>query len=359
MSTPITPPLSPPTGDPASTTLSWGVAALWEQLAPLLPGLSIEVLRSVGSTNSVLLDRASVRPGERRGNAAEVAKAADIGSAQVRRSVESAAFGRRAADLQPGLLVAEQQTAGRGRQGRDWQSVAGASLTFSLGVPLALRDWSGLSLAVGVALCEALDPPGAGTGTGPRLALKWPNDLWLIDVSPEVAPAADASGNVSSDGASVSPGRKLGGILIETVAAGPQRLAVIGVGLNVLPWGPTPAGADLSSGFGAICELDPAATAPTVLARVALPLVLALQQFERDGFGAFAERFAARDLLFGRAVTTTRADLPHGIARGVSAQGELHVEAPGGAIVNVASGEVSVRLDGPSAQAQLQASPPC
>ena len=355
MSTPIPPPpppppppLSPSTGDPASdgasTTLSWGVAALWEQLAPLLPGLSIEVLRSVGSTNSVLLDRASVRPGERRGNAAEVAKAADIGSAQVRRSVESAAFGRRAADLQPGLLVAEQQSAGRGRQGRVWQSVAGASLTFSLGVPLALRDWSGLSLAVGVALCEALDPPGASAG--PRLALKWPNDLWLVDVGP----TADASGNVSSDGASRSPGRKLGGILIETVAAGPQRLAVIGIGLNVLPWGPTAAGADLGSGFGAVCELDAAATAPSVLARVALPLVLALQQFERDGFGAFAQRFAARDLLFGRAVTTTRADLPHGIARGVSAQGELRVETPGGGIVNVGSGEVSVRPDGPSPQ---------
>ena len=355
MSTPITPPPRPmpplvdPTSDAVSTTLSWGVAALWEQLAPLLPGLSIEVLRSVGSTNSVLLDRASVRPGERRGNAAEVAKAADIGSAQVRRSVESAAFGRRAADLQPGLLVAEQQSAGRGRQGRVWQSVAGASLTFSLGVPLALRDWSGLSLAVGVALCEALDPLGAGAS--PRLALKWPNDLWLVDVA--AAAGADASANVSSDGASRSPARKLGGILIETVAAGPQRLAVIGIGLNVLAWGSTPAGAGLSSGFGAVCELDPAATAPTVLARVALPLVLALQQFERDGFGAFAQRFAARDLLFRRAVTTTRADLPHGIARGVSAQGELRVEAPGGAIVNVASGEVSVRLDGPPPQAAL------
>ena len=315
-------------GNPGSATLSWGVAALWEQLAPLLPGLSIEVLRTVASTNSVLLERASVRPDERRGNAL------------VRRSVESAAFGRRAADLQPSLLVAEQQSAGRGRQGRSWQSVAGASLTFSLGVPLALTDWSGLSLAVGVALCEALDPIASSsstatttTTTGPRLGLKWPNDLWLIDA------------NANADG-SAGVGRKLGGVLIETVAAATQRLGVIGIGLNVLAFDAS--AADLSSGFGAVCELDPAATAPAVLARVALPLVRALQQFEREGFAAFAERFAARDLLFGRAVTTTRADLPHGIARGVSAQGALRVETPAGDIVDVVSGEVSVRLDGPT-----------
>ena len=327
MSTPPPPLLFPPPGEPGSdpgvTALTWNVAALWEQLAPLLPGLSIEVLRTVASTNSVLLERASVRPEERRGSA---------GSALVRRSVESAAFGRRAADLQPSLLVAEQQSAGRGRQGRPWQSAAGASLTFSLGVPLAMTDWSGLSLAVGVALCEALDP--IASGASPRLGLKWPNDLWLLD--------ADA--NAADGGVGARGGRKLGGILIETVAAAAQRLAVIGIGLNVLPFEAT--AADLGSGFSAVCELDAAVTAPAVLARVALPLVLALQQFEREGFGAFAARFAARDLLCGRAVTTTHADLPHGIARGVAANGALRVETPAGEIVNVASGEVSVRLGG-------------
>lgn len=316
------------------TTLVWGVPALWQQLEPLLPGLSIEVLRTVASTNAVLLERASVRSDERRG------------AAQVRRSVESGAFGRRAADLQPALLVAEQQSAGRGRQGRVWQSSAGASLTFSLSVALAPRDWSGLSLAIGVALCEALDPAGRAS---PRLGLKWPNDLWLVDAADGNADgAADADADVISH-----PGRKLGGILIETVAAAAQRLAVIGIGLNVLPFGASPD--DLSSGFGAVCELDATATAPAVLARIALPLVLALQQFERDGFAAFADRFAARDLLHGRAVTTTRADLPHGVARGVSAQGELQVETPAGVLVKVSSGEVSVRLDG----AMPTPTPPC
>ena len=298
--------------------LAWGAEALWQQLAPLLPGLSVEVLHSTTSTNSALLERARVLPENRR----------DVGDVLVRRSVESGAFGRRAADLQPCLLVAEHQTAGRGRQGRTWKSVAGASLTFSLGLPLALADWSGMSLAVGVALCEALDPPQArSTSPGaPRLGLKWPNDLWLID----------------ADGA----GRKLGGILIETVAAGEQRLAVIGVGLNVLPF----AAADLNTGFATLRELDSEASAPAVLARVALPLVQALKRFEREGFAAFAQAFAARDLLCGREVRTTHTDVPQGVARGVSAQGALLVETEG-RLVTVSSGEVSVRLDGPVAAA--------
>src|SRR5256885_9498073 len=130
--------------------LHWGAEALWEQLTPLLPGLSVEVVARISSTNTALLERARI-----------VTPAAEEGDmAQVRRSVESTAFGRRAADLQPCLLVAEHQTHGRGRQGRVWQAAPGASLTFSLALPLAPKDWSGLSLAVGVTLAEALDPPG-------------------------------------------------------------------------------------------------------------------------------------------------------------------------------------------------------
>ena len=304
--------------DPA---LAWGAEDLWRQLSPLLPGLSVEVLRSTASTNSALLERARVLPEGRRAG----------GDVVVHRSVESAAFGRRSADLLPCLLVAEHQSAGRGRQGRTWKAESGASLTFSLGLPLAPADWSGLSLAVGAALCDALDPPtehpdALGRRGKPRLGLKWPNDLWLLD----------------ADGA----GRKLGGILIETVAAGTQRLAVIGVGLNVLPF----AAADLNTGFATLRELDAQATAPAVLARVALPLVQALQRFDREGFCAFAESFAARDLLLGRVVRTTRPDVPQGTARGVSPQGALLVETPAG-IVALTSGEVSVRLEEPPASA--------
>jgi BirA family biotin operon repressor/biotin-[acetyl-CoA-carboxylase] ligase len=301
--------------------IHWNAEALWEELVPLLPGLSIEVLPSTGSTNSVLLERSrGAQP--RRGEPVE----AD-GDVQVRRSVESAAFGRRVADLQPCLMVAEQQTAGRGRQGRDWESVAGASLTFSLALPIARDDWSGLSLAVGVALSEALEPTPA---TPPRIGLKWPNDLWLMDAASTAAVAGRG-------------GRKLGGILIESIAAGGPRRAVIGIGLNVLPFA---AGA-VNTGFASLQELEPSLTAPAALARVAKPLVLALQQFERDGFGAFADRFSSRDVLVNRAVTTTLKDLPSGTARGIAADGALLVEGADGTVASVASGEVSVRPAGP------------
>ena len=294
--------------------IHWGAEALWEQLEPLLPGLSVEVVPRTLSTNSALLERARA--------AAEHHDRADGEGVRVRRSVESAAFGRRAIDLQPCLLVAEHQTGGRGRQGRAWQSAPGASLTFSLALPFAAADLSGLSLAVGVALCEALDPAVASR---PRIGLKWPNDLWLMD------------GPV--DGA--SNGRKLGGILIETVAAGAQRLVIVGIGLNVQTFDAVGA----STGFASLRELDPAASAPAVLAAVAPPLVRALRQFEHDGFAAFAARFAARDILRGRSVRTTLAEAPEGIARGVSPQGALLVQSPSG-IASVSSGEVSVRLAG-------------
>jgi len=305
--------------------LRWGAEALWEQLTPQLPGLSVEVVARIASTNTALLERARI-----------VTPAAEEGDlAQVRRSVESTAFGRRAADLQPCLLVAEHQTHGRGRQGRVWQAAPGASLTFSLALPLSPKDWSGLSLAVGVALAEALDPPanpaesiepGAGQPApsmrmaGQRIGVKWPNDLWLLD---------DKRG-----------GRKLGGILIETVAAGARRLAVIGVGLNVLPMSTS----EVATGYACLQEIDPETSAPKVLSRVAKPLVEALRRFEREGFQAFAAAFTARDMLFGRAVFTTHPNVPEGVAAGLAPDGSLLVRT-GDGVKEVGSGEVSVRLD--------------
>ena len=88
---------------------------------PLLPGFTVEVVPEVDSTNSELMRRA------------------------------------RAGRTEPVLLVAERQSAGRGRLGRSWNSKQGDSLMFSLGLPLAPADWSGLSLAVGVSLAESLD----------------------------------------------------------------------------------------------------------------------------------------------------------------------------------------------------------
>lgn len=271
----------------------WQGETLWQQLEPLLPGLSVEVVASAESTNSVLVER--VR-------------------SQSRRTGETQAFGRRQHDLQPCLLVAEQQSHGRGRLGRAWHSTHGASLTFSLAIPLQMSDWSGLSLAVGAAIADALEPLDDGADAVPRLGLKWPNDFWL-------------------------DGRKLGGVLIETVPAGEHRIVVVGVGLNIAPFqSEIPAG--LSSGFACLRELMPGTTGPQVLTRIAKALVLALRDFPGSGFAPWLARYQRRDVLKGRSVT---AGPQQGLVQGVSPQGELLLLTSQG-LQAVNSGEVSVRL---------------
>lgn len=268
--------------------LAWGAQDLWQQLSPLLPGLSVAVMARLESTNTELLNRA--RAGESQG--------------------------RRSDDTLPCLLVAEHQTHGRGRQGRDWIAGPGSSLTFSLLLKLAPVSWSGLSLAVGAALADALDPAAV-----PRVALKWPNDLWLLD-----APGR---------------GRKLGGILIETVNVGTQRMAVVGVGLNVRPQ-PTEG---LAHGYACLAELDPSLEAPAALATVARPLVQALKRFEAEGFPAFRAAFARRDLLQGQPLVALGAGEPlEGLGEGVDRDGSLLLRGADGRQHRIASGEVSVRL---------------
>ena len=293
--------------------LHWQAETLWRQLQPLLPGLCVEVVAHADSTNTRLLERARLSGGGRQERALYRSP-----EAPPLRNEPPTPMGRRADDTQPCLLVAEHQTRGRGRLGRNWQSTPGASLTFSLSLPYEPVDWSGLSLSVGVALADALDPLQAGQA--PRIALKWPNDLWLLDAA--------------------VVGRKLGGVLIETVAVGRQRMAVIGVGLNLRPQPVR----DVANGFASLSELEEDITPPAVLHRVALSLVEALRRHEREGFKPFAERYARRDLLLGRPVTTTAPAL-EGTARGVAEDGALLVETAQG-LQRLSSGEVSVRLTG-------------
>ena len=255
---------SPPAAEPPP----WPLEAVWERAEPLLPGLTVELLPSIDSTNSELMRRA------REGRHETV------------------------------VLVAERQAAGRGRLGRAWDSDPRASLTFSLGTLLAPGDWSGLSLAVGVAVAEVLHP---------AVRLKWPNDLWVADA-------------------------KLGGILIET-APGPDRqarYAIVGVGLNVGPR----AADGLSTPPAWLQQLRPGIEAQAVLLDVVPALAEALRRFQAEGFAPFATAFARRDALAGREVRLS--DGRTGTARGVDGQGALLVHTAAGAVA-ITSSEVSVR----------------
>jgi BirA family biotin operon repressor/biotin-[acetyl-CoA-carboxylase] ligase len=283
--------------------LAWGAEALWRRLEPLLPGLSVEVVARVESTNTELLERARH------------------------------AAGRRSGDTQPVLLVAEHQTRGRGRLGRDWLASPGASLTFSLALPLAPREWSGLSLAVGSAIADALDPEVDGAAA--RIGLKWPNDLFLLD-----------SGE-ARDGASGWGGRKLGGILVETVSVGPRRMAVIGIGLNVETPPATEQGA-LTHGAAGLKALDPGASAPALLTRIATPLCEALRRFEAHGLPPFRSSWSRRDLLRGRAISIVGPTPLVGVGDGIDDDGALWVRDDRGQRHRLFGGEVSVRPRSPS-----------
>jgi BirA family transcriptional regulator, biotin operon repressor / biotin---[acetyl-CoA-carboxylase] ligase len=284
---------------PSFTTIQWPAEAIWEAVAPGLPGFTVELLPEIDSTNSELMRRFRASPG---------------------------ALPR----LEPVLLLAEQQSAGRGRLGRSWQSRRGDSLTFSLGLPLQPADWSGLSLVVGISLAESLDPGGAAYPGSSRIGLKWPNDLWLQGERGE---------------------RKLGGILVETASVDSVnsvnglRYVVIGVGLNIKPLqldASVAAGAPASSAVapGCLQELFPEMDAPAALLRVLAPLVQALQGFEQFGFAPFQARFAARDVLSGRAVQLS--DGSQGTAHGVGESGGLRVQTAAG-MKEITSAEVSVR----------------
>lgn len=274
-------------------TLDWDAEALRQALTPILPGLQVTVVAECESTSTTLLARC-------RGGATG-----------------------------PALLVAERQTAGRGRQGRRWDAARGDSLTFSLCWPMApLAGWSGLSLVAGLAVAEALDPGGAA------LAVKWPNDVLQR----------------TDDGL----GRKMAGILVETVGLGEapasapsMRAVVLGVGVNIRPVAPASTDVDEQAlPRAAWQDLAPDASAPRALHAIAPRLLAALGRFEREGLAPFLPAFEARDVLRGRSVQAhagRRADdRLLGVAVGIDADGALRVQTAAG-LQRVLGGEVSVR----------------
>ncbi len=255
--------------------------AIVAALGNAAPRLKIEVADSVDSTSTELLRRAA----------------------------------RQAVDRQ--VLVAEWQTAGRGRRGRSWTAVAGGSLTFSLGwrFEQGAGFLAGLSLAVGVALGRALDAAGFKD-----VQLKWPNDL-------------------------VYRHCKIGGILIEISgdALGPA-LAVIGVGLNVrLPpkarHGIAQPVTDLAS-----IDRERALDRNRLLAFILAELYAMLERYARDGFAPFVAEWQRRHALQKKPVRVLLPDgsVAAGEVVGVDASGALVLDHRGRRIRFV-SGEVSLR----------------
>jgi BirA family biotin operon repressor/biotin-[acetyl-CoA-carboxylase] ligase len=219
-------------------------------------------------------------------------------------------------------LFAERQSGGRGRQGRVWASPPGANLYLSLarGFDGALSRLGGLSLAVGVAVAEALRDLGAS-----GVALKWPNDL------------------VVDDGSVL---RKLGGILVEAGLQDGRSRAVIGLGLNLRM--PAEAAAAIDQPWTDLHALLGSAAPPraTVAVAVLAALAEALETFDAQGLTPFLPRFAALDALREAEVVAIDGEREIvGIACGVDADGALRLRTAAGEIA-LRAGELSVRKTG-------------
>lgn len=203
------------------------------------------------------------------------------------------------------VVVADQQSAGRGRRGRTWLSAPDDSLTFSLlwrftGPATRL---AGLSLAVGVAIAEALESLGA-KGVG----LKWPNDV-LCRQGDDYA--------------------KLAGILVELSSDRRGTVAVIGIGLNLQ----VPDGELLMPAAGLVDLLATPPERHALFAALLIALARVLDRFATGGFAALQSDWQSRHAWQDKTVCVLEDGKLQleGMCRGADSDGAL--------LVNMASGE--------------------
>lgn len=211
------------------------------------------------------------------------------------------------------ICTAEQQTAGKGRRGKAWASPYASNLYMSVVWEFVegAAALEGLSLAVGVAVVEALNRAGVND-----VRLKWPNDI-------------------------LCNGRKLAGILLEVAGdvAGPCRV-VVGIGLNVN----MPSAADIDQPWIDVKEINrAAANRNLLLALIINELMPLLSDFEQQGFSSYRDRWLALDAYAGREVAMLLGDESIiGTAVGVDKSGAVLVETSSG-IRKFSGGEVSLR----------------
>ena len=224
-----------------------------------------------------------------------------------------------AAKEKPGtdVFLAERQTAGRGRLGRQWTSPMAANIYLSLrrrfnkGLPAL----SGLSLVVGVILAKSLRAQGFSD-----IGLKWPNDIY-------------APGN-----------KKCGGILIEVSGeANAEISAVIGIGLNVRM--PVHSAKNIDQDW---TDLQRQANGKTLSRNAMLTALLdellpGLQRFEENGAAEFLSQWSDYDILLNQNVKLLDgAHVQTGKVLGITDQGALRLQQDG-TERHYHSGEVSVR----------------
>ena len=306
-------------GQDLADSLGVSRTAVWKQLNKLsaVTGLEIESVKGRGYRipgGIDLLDADKVRaalsaPASGLLTTLVVLDSVDSTNAEAMRRAQSGSVA--------GLVcTAEQQTAGRGRRGRQWVSPFAGNLYLSLAWEFeqGAAALEGLSLAVGVAIARALEYCAL-----PTIQLKWPNDI-LYD------------------------GAKLGGVLLEmTGDAAGECQVVVGVGLNVSMSAAAAGTIDQAwTDIQTISEgMHPGRNA--LLAALLNELLPLMAGFESRGFSSWRDPWLALDAFAGEPVIlTTGPKQMAGIARGVDERGALLLETVSGT-QSIYGGEISLR----------------
>ncbi len=208
------------------------------------------------------------------------------------------------------VVLAEEQTAGRGRMGRSWVSPPGLNLYFTLLLRPDLESLRRLPYTMPLGICRGLETMGFGP------AIKWPNDLQ-------------------------AGGRKLCGVLIDTVVDGDAvAAALVGIGLNVnLRASHHPEIREIATSLCEIAGRD--LERERVLAAVLNGIAAALDAAPATAFGAWR----ARLVTLGRAVSLRAGEeIVQGLAVDVDERGSLVIEFADGTLRTFAAGEVTSQL---------------
>lgn len=306
-------------GESLGEQLGVSRTAVWKQLQKLEAiGFQLESVKGVGyraPANFELLNIDSINDqiavsGGCVPSRIEIFKTIDSTNKYLRERADSKAYSR-------AVVLAETQTSGRGRRGKDWISPFAANLYMSV-----LWDFEhgaaaleGLSLGVGVAVRRALMQCGLN-----EVQLKWPNDIYIKQ-------------------------KKLGGILLEMVGdpAG-QCAVVIGIGINVSM--PAKVAQAIDQDWTDIqTELDAPVSRNELAASLIDEVFIILNDFQTQGFAAYREEWQSADAFRGmQATVTTPREALTGIVIGVDNSGALEMEMSDGKVRRFIGGELSLRL---------------
>ncbi|MEX6665482.1 bifunctional biotin--[acetyl-CoA-carboxylase] ligase/biotin operon repressor BirA [Pseudomonas sp. W2-17] len=302
-------------GEDLGLALGVSRSAVWKKLQQAQADLGIEIYKVRGrgyrlaSPLSLLDGEVLISEHERLGWTCSIHESIDSTNAEAMRMASSGA-------ALPALILAEQQTAGRGRRGRQWVSPFGENLYYSLALRMdgGTRRLDGLSLVVGLAVVDTLRELGIH-----RAGLKWPNDILV--------------------------GRKkLAGVLLEVTGDLANVChVVIGIGININMRDSV----DVNQAWTSVAlELGNVQDRNTVACALSRNLSGYLAGHQEKGFAAYRKAWEDKHLWQGLAVALTAGvNTTQGVVKGIGDDGALRLEVDGRE-EHFSGGEVSLRLQG-------------